>query len=209
MHVSASKDDLLPTSPFQMKLKKKLASRYNYHKVRNGDWSTQDESDDKQPKWLPKGDQEKGQRLSEVNALKIPSNLRLRGREIKTKVLHRKVENRWWTRQESNRKFGMASWTGTDADIFVNGLVTLAGTCHLPDTKYQNQISATESLKPILIKMPNWTKLQAYGKRKCQPKPYCNMSTSVISALGIIFKVNAYLLPSVLNIWRKKRINNV
>ena len=67
--VSASKDDLLPTSALQMTLsslqkrKKKQESsrpsRYNHHKVQNGDRPRQDKSDDKQPKWLPKRDQDK------------------------------------------------------------------------------------------------------------------------------------------------------
>ena len=63
--VSASEDDLLPTFALRMTLslmqrrKKKLASRYNYYKVQNGDWSRQDESDYKQPKCLPKIDQDK------------------------------------------------------------------------------------------------------------------------------------------------------
>ena len=34
-------------------------SRYNHHKVQNRDRSRQDKSDDKQPKWLPKRDQDK------------------------------------------------------------------------------------------------------------------------------------------------------
>ena len=34
-------------------------SRYNHHKVQNGDRPKQDKSDDKQPKWLPKRDQDK------------------------------------------------------------------------------------------------------------------------------------------------------
>ena len=34
-------------------------SRYNHHKVQNGDRPRQDKSDDKQPKWLPKTDQDK------------------------------------------------------------------------------------------------------------------------------------------------------
>ena len=29
-------------------------SRYNHHKVQNGDQPRQDKSDDKQPRWLPK-----------------------------------------------------------------------------------------------------------------------------------------------------------
>ena len=44
-------------------------SRYNHHKVQNGDWSRQDKSDDK-PKWLPKRDQENGQRLEAVENFK-------------------------------------------------------------------------------------------------------------------------------------------
>ena len=31
----------------------------NHYKVRNGEWSRPDESDDKQHKWLPKRDQDK------------------------------------------------------------------------------------------------------------------------------------------------------
>ena len=34
-------------------------SQYNHHKVQNGVRPRQDKSDDKQPKWLPKGDQVK------------------------------------------------------------------------------------------------------------------------------------------------------
>ena len=73
--VTASEDDLLPTSDLQMTCKCRRRrkswrpcrpSRYNHHNVQNGDWSRQDESDDTQPKWLPKRDQEKGQRLEAV-----------------------------------------------------------------------------------------------------------------------------------------------
>ena len=65
--VSASEDDVLPTSDLQMTLYKCRGgrrslrpgrpSRYHHHKVQNGDRSRQDKSDDKQPKWLPKRDQ--------------------------------------------------------------------------------------------------------------------------------------------------------
>ena len=44
--------------------------RYNHHKVQNGDRPRQDKSDDKQPKWLPKRDQDKSQRLEEVENYK-------------------------------------------------------------------------------------------------------------------------------------------
>ena len=66
--VSASKD-LLPTSALQMTLSRFRGgrrswrsgrpSRYNHHKVQNGDRSRQDKSDGRQPKWLPKRDQDK------------------------------------------------------------------------------------------------------------------------------------------------------
>ena len=47
-------------------------SRYKHHKIQNGDRSRQDKSDDKQPKWLPKRDQDekKSQRLEEVESFK-------------------------------------------------------------------------------------------------------------------------------------------
>ena len=44
-------------------------SRYNHHKVQNGDRPRQDKSDDKQSKWLPKRDQDV-QRLEEVENFK-------------------------------------------------------------------------------------------------------------------------------------------
>ena len=67
--VSASEDDLLPTSALQMTLLSMQTRRrsqrpgrlswFNNLKVQNGDWFRQDESDDKHPKWLPKRDQDK------------------------------------------------------------------------------------------------------------------------------------------------------
>ena len=37
----------------------RLDNTYHLHNVQNGDWSRQDDSDDKQPKWLPRRDQNK------------------------------------------------------------------------------------------------------------------------------------------------------
>ena len=42
-----------------MTMKVVSASEDDNYKVQHGDWSRQDESDDKQPKWLPKRDQDK------------------------------------------------------------------------------------------------------------------------------------------------------
>ena len=50
------------------------SSRYNRHKVQNGDWSRQDESDDKQPKWLPERDQYKRSETRSSGELAIFSN---------------------------------------------------------------------------------------------------------------------------------------
>ena len=51
-------------------------SRYKYHKVQNRDWSRQDESDDrgddKQPKWLPKRNQDKRSETRVSGELQVP-----------------------------------------------------------------------------------------------------------------------------------------
>ena len=52
-------------------------SRYNHHKVQNGDRSRKDKSDDKQPKWLPTRDQDKrseARRSGEFQVGEIISN---------------------------------------------------------------------------------------------------------------------------------------
>ena len=43
-----------------------------YHKVQNGDRSRQDKSDDKQPKWLPKRDQDKRSEARRSGELQVP-----------------------------------------------------------------------------------------------------------------------------------------
>ena len=60
VHVlSASEDDLLPTSALMtLSLMQKRKTK-NHHKVQNGDRSRQDKTNDKQPKWLQKSDQDK------------------------------------------------------------------------------------------------------------------------------------------------------
>ena len=45
---------------------------YNHHKVQNGVWSRQDKSDDKQPKWLPKRDQDKRSEARSSGELQVP-----------------------------------------------------------------------------------------------------------------------------------------
>ena len=40
--------------------------------VQNGDWSRQDKSDDKQPKWLPKRDQDKRSEARRSGKLQVP-----------------------------------------------------------------------------------------------------------------------------------------
>ena len=47
-------------------------SQYNHHKVQNGDRSRQDKSDDKQPKWLPKRDQDKRSEARRSGELQVP-----------------------------------------------------------------------------------------------------------------------------------------
>ena len=47
-------------------------SRYNHHKVQTRDWSWQDESDGKQPKWLPKRDQDKMSEARSSGVLQVP-----------------------------------------------------------------------------------------------------------------------------------------
>ena len=54
------------------KMKKKLASRYNHYKEENGDRPRQDKSDDKQPKWLPKRDQDKRSETRRSGELQVP-----------------------------------------------------------------------------------------------------------------------------------------
>ena len=104
--VSASEDDLLPTSacrkcrrgrrswrtgrlsrynhhkvqnadrPRQDKRRRSWRpgrlSRYNHHKVLNADRPRQDKSDDKQPKWLPKRDQDKRSEARRSGKLQVP-----------------------------------------------------------------------------------------------------------------------------------------
>ena len=47
-------------------------SRYNHHKVQNEERSRQDERDDKQPKWLPKRDQDKISEARRSGELQVP-----------------------------------------------------------------------------------------------------------------------------------------
>ena len=47
-------------------------SRYNHHNVQNGDRSRQDKSDDKQPKWIPKRDQDKKSEARRSGELQVP-----------------------------------------------------------------------------------------------------------------------------------------
>ena len=44
----------------------------NHHKVQNGDRSRQDRSDDKQPQWLPKRDQDKRSEARRSGKLQVP-----------------------------------------------------------------------------------------------------------------------------------------
>ena len=47
-------------------------SRYNHHKVQNGVWARQYKSNDKQPKWLPKRDQNKRSEARRSEELQVP-----------------------------------------------------------------------------------------------------------------------------------------
>ena len=47
-------------------------SRFNHHKVQNGDRLRQDTSDDKQPKWLPTRDQDKRSEARRSGELQVP-----------------------------------------------------------------------------------------------------------------------------------------
>ena len=59
-------------------------SRYNHHKVQNGDRSRQDKSEDTQPKWLPKRDQNKRSEARRRGELQVPWSNHLQ-RRIKTR----------------------------------------------------------------------------------------------------------------------------
>ena len=59
-------------------------SRYNHHKVQNGDRSRQDKMDDKQPKRLPKRDQDKRSKARRSGKLQVPWRNHLQ-RRIKTR----------------------------------------------------------------------------------------------------------------------------
>ena len=59
-------------------------SRHNHHKVQNGDLPRQDKSDDKQPKWLPKRDQDKRSEARRSGELQVPWSNHLQ-RRIKTR----------------------------------------------------------------------------------------------------------------------------
>ena len=77
--MSASEDDLLPTHfaddiVLRRSLRPGRPSRYNHHKVQNGNWSGQDESDNKQPKRLPKRDQDKKSEARNSGELQVPSS---------------------------------------------------------------------------------------------------------------------------------------
>ena len=63
-------------------------SRYNHHKVQNGDRSRQDSSDDKQHKWLPKRDQDKRSEARRSGELQVSwgqSRWLIKTRRIKTR----------------------------------------------------------------------------------------------------------------------------
>ena len=70
-------------------------SRYNHYKVQNGDWSRQDKSDDKQPKWLPKRDLDSGSEARSVENVKylesIISNEGLNSDQIKVALCRLKI----------------------------------------------------------------------------------------------------------------------
>ena len=51
-------DDIVVNAEEEDKSGVLVASRYNHHKVQNGDRPRQGKTDDKQPKWLPKRDQD-------------------------------------------------------------------------------------------------------------------------------------------------------
>ena len=80
--VSASEDNLLPVSTCRWHCRKcrrgrrswhpGRPSRYNHHKVQNGDRPRQDKSDDKQLKWLPKRDQDKRSEARRSGELQVP-----------------------------------------------------------------------------------------------------------------------------------------
>ena len=59
-------------------------SRYNHHKVQNGNRPRQDKSDDKQPKWLPKRGQDKKSEARRCGELQVPWSNHLQ-RRIKTR----------------------------------------------------------------------------------------------------------------------------
>ena len=59
-------DDIVVNAEEERSWRPCRPSWYNHHKIQNGDWFRQDESDDTQSKWLPKRDQEIGQRLETV-----------------------------------------------------------------------------------------------------------------------------------------------
>ena len=59
-------------------------SRYNHHKVQNGDRSRQDKSDDKQPKWVLNRDQDKRSEARRSGELQVPWSNHLQ-RRLKTR----------------------------------------------------------------------------------------------------------------------------
>ena len=61
-----------------------LVDRLDHHKVQNGDRHKQDKSDEKQPKWLPKRDQDKRSEARRSGELQVPWSNRLQ-RRIKTR----------------------------------------------------------------------------------------------------------------------------
>ena len=60
-----------------------IPSRYNHHKVQNGDRPRQDKSDDKQPKWLPKRDQDKRSEARRSGKLQVPWSNHLQTKDQK------------------------------------------------------------------------------------------------------------------------------
>ena len=60
-------------------------SRYNHHKLQDGDRPRQDKSNDKQPKWLPKRDQDKRSEARRSGELQVPWNNHLQRRYVKGK----------------------------------------------------------------------------------------------------------------------------
>ena len=160
-------------------------SRYNHHKVQNGDRPRQDKSDDKQPKWLPKRDQDKRSEVENFKCLgAIISNEgskpEILSRITQTTTALSRLKIIWRDRNislTSNDKlilYACGSWTLTteierriqafEMRCYYRRLLNISYNDHVTNEEVRNRIQNAVGVHDDLLTMVKKRKLRWYGR---------------------------------------------